>query len=278
MGSKNNLQDIINNQIETFLKDIAKEERFKSYKIEKEPGSMKGDGYLGVITAVYITGNTGSGEEKTLHLIVKTASKSDAVRVETPLENVFEREIYMYNTVIPAFQRLEKERNLLLPLYSAKCYRASMVDKNEVLIFENLKQSGYCAWKRGAPMNHDHVCLVMAELGRFHAKSLAMRDLEPERFKILTDSMYDIYDKFLEKADFITMFENQCRKALDSLDPVVDKNPYATFKTFIDEELKIFFTSLSKYVDRYSVILHGDCHSNNMMFKYEVSLFYKVIK
>ncbi|KAF2901786.1 hypothetical protein ILUMI_04402 [Ignelater luminosus] len=269
MGDVDHLNDIINNQVEVFLKEIAEEEGFETYKIEKAPGSMKGDGYLGAITAVYVIGKISSGEEKTLHLIVKTASKSDAVRVEAPLADVYEREIYMYKTVIPAFHRLEKERNLSRSLNSAKCYKACMVEKNEALIFENLKVSGYSVWEKGIPMKHDHVSLVMSDYGRFHAMSLAMRDQEPERFKNLTRSMHDIFDKFMEKADFTKMFVNQCRKALKSLDPVADKKSYNTFKKFIDEKLEVFFTNMAQYVDDYSVILHGDCHSNNMMFKYE---------
>ncbi|KAF2893917.1 hypothetical protein ILUMI_12260 [Ignelater luminosus] len=268
MTNVNNLKDRIDNQIEVLLKTVAEEEGFQNYKIEKAPGSMKGDGYLGLITAVCITGKTDSGKEKTLHLIVKSASKSDAVRVETPLSNVFDREIYMYNTVIPAFQRFEKERNLPPFSGSAKCYKACMVDKSEALILENLKEAEYSVWERRLPMEHDHVSLVMAEYGRFHTISLAMKDQEPERFKKLTENMYDIFAMFMEKANFMKMFENQCRKALDSLDVVTDKKAYTTFKTFIDEELHKFINNLPKLVDKYSVILHGDCWANNMLFKY----------
>ncbi|KAF2901789.1 hypothetical protein ILUMI_04405 [Ignelater luminosus] len=269
MSNINNLKVRVDNQIQFLLKALVEEEGFQNYKIEKAPGAIKGDGYLGLITAICVTGKTNSGKEKTLHLVVKSASKSDAVRVETPLSNVFDREIYMYNTVIPAFRRFEKERNLSPFSSSAKCYKACMIEKSEAIVLQNLKEAGYSMWERRLPMEHDHISLVMTEYGRFHAISLAMKDQVPERFQKLTDSMYDIFAIFMEKASLLRMFKKQCIRALDSLDSIIDKNAYTAFKTFIDRELDEFLNNLPKAVDKYSVVLHGDCWTNNMMFKYE---------
>lgn len=273
MSNVNNLKNRIDNEIASLLKNVAEEEGFQDYKIETALGAIKGDGYLGLITAIYVTGKTNTGKEKTLPLIVKSASKSDAVRVETPLSNIFDREIYMYNTVIPAFRIFEKERNVSPFSSSAKCYKAGMIEKSEALILENLKEAGYSVWERRIPMEHDYVSLVMKEYGRFHAISFAMRDQEPARFKKLTENMYDVYSMFMEREPFVRMFENQCKRALNALHSIADKKAYVTFKTFIDEELRRFIKYLSKLVDKYSVVLHGDCWANNMMFKCEVSYF-----
>ncbi|KAF2901787.1 hypothetical protein ILUMI_04403 [Ignelater luminosus] len=269
MSSISNLKERIDNQIELLLKAVAEEACLQNYKIEKAPGAVKGDGYLGYITAICISGKTDSGKEKTLHLVVKSASKSDAARVETPLAELFDREIYMYNTVIPTFQKFEKQRNVCPFSSSAKCYQACMLEKSEALILQNLKEDGYSVWERRLPMEHDHVSLVMREYGRFHAISFAMKDQEQEQFEKLTASMDDVFTMFLEKADSIKLYQKQCRKALDSLDLIADKNAYATFKTFIDEGLHKFMSNLPELVDKYSVVLHGDCWTNNMMFKYE---------
>ncbi|KAF2901788.1 hypothetical protein ILUMI_04404 [Ignelater luminosus] len=265
MSSISNLKERIDNQIELLLKAVAEEECLQNYRIEKAPGAVKGDGYLGHITAICITGKTDSGKEKTLHLVVKSASKSDAVRVETPLADLFDREIYMYNTVIPTFQRFEKQRNVCPFSSSAKC----MIDKSEALILENLKEDGYSVWERRLPMEHDHVSLVMREYGRFHAISFAIKDQEPEQFRKSTEIMHDVFTAFLEQADLIKLYQNPCKKALHSLDLIADKNAYTTFKSFIEEELHKFMNNLPNLVDKYSVVLHGDCWTNNMMFKYE---------
>ncbi|KAF2893918.1 hypothetical protein ILUMI_12261 [Ignelater luminosus] len=75
MSNINNLKDRIDNRIELLLKAVAEEEGFQDYKIEKAPGAIKGDGYLGFITAICVTGKTNSGKEKTLHLMPTRADQ-----------------------------------------------------------------------------------------------------------------------------------------------------------------------------------------------------------
>ncbi|KAF2893914.1 hypothetical protein ILUMI_12257 [Ignelater luminosus] len=269
MNGVNNLEGRIDNEIELLLKNIAEEEGFKNYKIEKAVGSTKGDGYVGLMTAISIVGKTNFGKEKELHLMVKGASKNDALRAELCVTSIFERETCMYDTVIPSFCKLEEEKGLEPFSGSPKCYKACMIDKSEALILKNLRKDGYSLWKKKVPMEHDHVSLVLKEFGRFHAVSLAMRDQQPETFKNLTENMYDIFVMCIEKVDFITALKKLCINGLDSLDALKDSKAYHIFQKFIDEELETFLKSLSKLVDNYSVILHGDGWTNNMMFKYE---------
>ncbi|KAF2893915.1 hypothetical protein ILUMI_12258 [Ignelater luminosus] len=269
MSNVNNLEGRIDNQIELLLKNIAEEEGFKDYKIEETIGSAKGDGYVGLMTAISIVGKTELGEEKVLHLIVKSAPKIDAVRDELCVTSMFEREIYMYDTVIPTFRKLEEEKGLEPFSSSPRCYKACTVEKSEALILENLRQGGYSLWEKKVPMEHDHVSLVMKEFGRFQAMSLAMRDQQPEKFKSLNENLFDILLMFIEKSDFITALRKLCINGLHSLDSLKDSKAYNIFQKIIDEDLSKFIQNLPQLVDNYSVILHGDGWTNNMMFKYE---------
>lgn len=103
---------------------------FSRVTVGKFVGKNKGEGYLGEITLVQISGKdgrsrSGGGKRKTLDLVIKCAAKSENLRKQTPISDVYDREISMYNDVFPLFQQFESERNIAEPfswfVYCSKC-------------------------------------------------------------------------------------------------------------------------------------------------------------
>jgi hypothetical protein len=79
------------------------------YTITLEGKSSNADGYLGNIIFITVVGKT-KGQNKSFNLVVKSSKESSLLRQQTPIKEAFDKEIYIYNTVLPAFRKFQKER------------------------------------------------------------------------------------------------------------------------------------------------------------------------
>jgi hypothetical protein len=127
------------NKSEKWIQLIVKSEDLVEYKIHIEGKSKKDEGYLSNIVFVTVNGKTTTGEEKCLNLVIKSSKPSDIFRQQIPMKEIFEKEIYIYNSVVTSFRKFQEEmgkENFLD--FLSRCYAAQISDSSELLIFENL--------------------------------------------------------------------------------------------------------------------------------------------
>ncbi|KAJ8926077.1 hypothetical protein NQ315_009933 [Exocentrus adspersus] len=250
----------------TWVQAAMTKEGIRNYKLDVSGNSVKGDGYLGEVTFVEVTPDLGS---KRIHLVVKSAKTSDEFRQQTPVKEAYERETFMYTRVFPVFEEFQKEFAAEARFDKlARCYGACSENKKEALIMENLKVAGFEIHDRYAPQNLNHALYVFQNYGKLHAVSLAMKLKEPVLFEKLTRNMTDVMGKFLLQSKLVPSLT----KCFESAVEVLQRNgredlagKYRKVKDGLEE-------CLTGYVNpemAESVILHGDCWNNNMMFKYE---------
>ncbi|KAF2904586.1 hypothetical protein ILUMI_01584 [Ignelater luminosus] len=257
---------VVNDNVKLLLQKVAKTEGFSKYEIKSSSGSVKGGGYTGIIISICITGEDQTRKSKTLHLIVKSAPCSKALRENIPLVAIFEREIYMYSTVFPALHALEIEKKLPIFHFAPQFYKANRSLNSESVVLENLKETGYVMYNAISPMNEEHVSLVLTKYARLHALSLVMRDQNINEFRKIVEPLEDVLVKFL-LGDFLNTIVHRCTKAKESLDPEVDKNVIQLYSNFVSD-IPSYLVQVLEVVEECSAILHGDCWCNNMMFKY----------
>ncbi|KAF2889064.1 hypothetical protein ILUMI_17109 [Ignelater luminosus] len=246
------------------LASIAEQEGVLDCRLDN-PEAGAGRGYLGNINFVQLHGKTKCGKEKQLHFVVKTATTNDTLR-RTAVINVFKREIQMYKFVLPALYNFEKEKGIGNPLASVpQCYYASSKTVPEILILEDLIQSGYRIWNHTLLMDDSHVRIVVQEYARFHAVSFALQDQNPLKFKELTKNLDNIFDRFMMGTGTFHAFIRKSKLALASLDS--NTKTFTKYKQFLcGVEQK--YSDLIATCNQYYVILHGDSWCNNLLFKY----------
>lgn len=254
---------------------VAKSEGFVDYKIETTAGSKNGDNFLGVVTAVTVTGMrrmiNGAIESDALHLICKAPPLSEIRKKNWKSKLVFEREIYIYTKLLPAFDRFQREKGLNesdLFLAYPKVYACDVDDANDMytLIMEDLTMKNFKMWPKSELISLDHELLVLRELAKFHAISFAMENQRPNEFaefKRLTDLTYGVIINGSLKHHFDKVIERTAKQ--------MQNRKHA-------EILQRFRKSYTKSVERlllgeisteFAVIRHGDCWNNNFMFEYD---------
>lgn len=255
------------------LKKIADEEGFTDYTFDVSAGSNHGDGFLALIKRVIING-TRNGKTEKLPLICKLMPTSKARRDQFNSDAVFIREAFMYGEVLPTFAAFQKEKGLSLEdgfCEYPKCY-GTMDDKETdrfVIVMEDLKARGYELFDKFRPADFNHVKLFVESLGKFHAVSFALKDQRPEifaKFKHLKDIfLQQVEDQPDAMGQMFTFFMD---KSIAAFKPEEEAEIKALtkLKGSIAEELRR--TGSGENSEPFSVVNHGDCWNNNMMYVY----------
>lgn len=250
---------------QVLIEKVAGKEGFSDYETEVSRASVKGDGYLGIILMVNLVTT-----DRKLSLILKVAEPSGELRKKFVVRKAYLREIYVYQEIFTAFTKFQEEEGVQNGFHAfARIYGSSEEDKQECLLLENLKACGHKLWNRQIPMPSDHISLVFAEYGKFHAVSLAMRAKQPEKFEAITKDLRSIFTDSYSMEEF----EYAMKLTLDNGFKAVQGDEKATkaMERYRDDLAK-FLGETAEAPEDAIVVTHGDCWCNNMLFKYEVGI------
>lgn len=245
------------------LNEIAKENGITNCTIEQSKTSSKGDNYVAEIKFVTI-----SGDNRQLNVIVKKSPVNEDFRKFFPVEHIFRNEIRVYDTVLRTFRAFQEENNVKDPFDNYPKLFGNCEEKySECLVLEDLIRSGYRHWNRKLEMDTEHIKLVMATYGKFHAVSFALKKKYPDKFQELSGLL-----KQPEEWQSST-FGGFLKNVVPAIQKAVTGNVVLE-KAFqrLTDDLETYFLQLKSEYDDVSVINHGDCWNNNMLFKYKVGI------
>lgn len=259
--------------ITTNIEKVAKNEGFIDCKIETTAGSKPGDNFLGVLTAITVSGMrmiNGVAKSDALYLICKAPPLSEIRKKNWKSKMVFDREIYIYTKLLPAFVRFQREKGLSeTDLFSAypKVYACEVNDANDmyILIMEDLTVKNFKMWPKNELITLDHELLVLRELAKYHAISFAMKDQRPNEFAEftkLTDITYDVIINGSLKNHFDKIIERAANEMENSKHSEILHKFRKSYTKSMENLL------LGEISTEFAVIRHGDCWNNNFLFKY----------
>lgn len=255
------------------LDKIAEAERFTDYNYEMKAGSNHGDNFLGVMTAITLTGNKGeNGKSYTdlLHLLCKAPPSNPARNENFKTDVVFKRELYMYSTVLPAFTRFQIEKNLSESERLTSFPRVFVCEEctendTYILIMEDLRPKRYEMWPKELVVPLPNELLVMRELGKLHGISFAMKDQRPHEFDALKPNT-DPLSQIILHGKLRIFIDKSIERAANALKNPAHKQLMLDFgKTYVETIDSFVIGPLSK---EFAVINHGDCWNNNFLFQY----------
>lgn len=259
--------------ITTGVKKVAKNAGFIDFTIETTAGSQHGDNFLSVMTAITVSGMRmvdGTTRADKLYLICKAPPLSEIRKKNWKSKMVFDREIYIYTKLLPAFDRFQRERGLSEAdsfLAYPKVYACEMNEINDmyILIMEDLTMRNFKMWPKNVLITLDHQLMVLRELGKYHAISFAMNDQRPNEFaefKQLTDVTFDIIINGSLKNHFDKIIERAANEMQNPKHAEIFDKFRKTYTKSMENLL------LGEIGTEFAVIRHGDCWNNNFLFKY----------
>ncbi|KAJ9599336.1 hypothetical protein L9F63_010182 [Diploptera punctata] len=215
---------------------------------------------------------TTSHDGKELNLFLKTLP-GDLLRKELFDSPVyFRNEVAFYKNVFPKFEEFQRSRIKEQEAFSAVpfCYHAFSDGEKDTIVLKNIKSDGFMMPNSREVLGLPELHLVMRELGRFHAVSLAMKDQEPEKFKTIKDSLEETVwnERFIEKLGK-RMFTDTCEGAFRLVKEThaADSRYSVALQRLRDNIVDVMKHQVSPN-EPLSVITHGDFWVNNFMFQY----------
>ncbi|XP_059616626.1 uncharacterized protein LOC132261709 [Phlebotomus argentipes] len=252
--------------IEKVLQTCENDLTIKIDSVECEAGSRQGDNYMSLIKRAAVQGKCRDSDYQR-KLIVKRQISSISRRQLFRCDEAFANEIAAYTQVLPHLRDFSGDR---LPY--PECLFAGFDDsQKEVIILEDLRESGFEMEDRLKGLDYPHCSLVMQELGNLHAISLAMKATQPETFERMKRSISEIVYCPEAREVISNTLECSLRDTLASL-RVTNANGDLTGAIGRIEQLQgSMYDIMSRHVldneDSWLVICHGDIWINNLMFR-----------
>uniref|UniRef100_A0A0K8SPR6 CHK kinase-like domain-containing protein n=1 Tax=Lygus hesperus TaxID=30085 RepID=A0A0K8SPR6_LYGHE len=234
----------------------------KVIAIEDASGVVgKGENYLSEIERVKGTVLLGSGKTKKVSLIIKNQHETEQMKKLSLELGVFFREITMYRDILPKMEDLLDEINDPEGIMWGRCYDYRLYDQ---LVFEDLSESGYRMADRKKQLGLQSALLVVKNLAKFHALTRILLDRGEIPMDIFGKHVWSrntemtvkmVTDSAERLIKFMKTWGDEWQEAAERLQnalPVLGKR--------LVEELEA-------KPEEFSVLCHGDCWTNNMLFK-----------
>ncbi|XP_052869562.1 uncharacterized protein LOC128275187 [Anopheles cruzii] len=253
------------------LEKLAPREGFTEgrFSITFDLGSSKGDGFVGQMYKAIVTEGA-----RSVPYLCKIPPLDDTRREQFHAMAAFAREALVYDKLLPKIYEYQREKGLTSPgegfFHAPRCYHAHCDEATQesVIVMEDLRLRNFQMWNKHNPIDYDHAKLFMEHIGRLHAVSLAMKRDRPEEFEPF--KLANPFDPLLvEGGPFHNMLLSQFQMVIDALDEqdTVERTKVEQLKLDIFDEMQR--CGNAALAEPYAVINHGDCWTNNMMFRYK---------
>lgn len=241
---------------------FASKNGFSNPNYAFEPGSQKGDNFMGIITKLNLED---VGSNKVLSVVVKTAASDPNTRAVMHIHAMFGREVWMYRNLIPIFKSIRKQSENDI-LQFPECIEASDEDGNEWLAFEDMCSKGYSLHRpRLSSLDETHMKIALTALAEFHALSFVLKHQDLLLFNKLTKQVPDtVFPPKSEGEMFKSYLGNVVERALNVIS---NKEHKEKLEKFCDNLYEKIIEVLQP--NQYRVFCHGDYWKNNIMFKYK---------
>lgn len=258
--------------VQQLLEKIAHREGFTDgFKIISRSGSNVGDGFMGVLLSIVITGIRNDNADEELVLVCKIPPMNE-MRLKLAV-SPFKQEIASYEIFLPAFVEFQREKGISESdgfFAFPKCYGTHADDEKSeyALVLEDLRPKGFRMWNKYTPIDYTHVKLAISQLGKFHAISFAMRQQRPDifaQFKTLESGMLKIMYDFPSSTGY---YEKTFDKVLKALQPGDTEEIRRIQHLRYHFKSNLQLSSCGSEAEPFTVFCHGDFWNNNMMFQY----------
>ncbi|XP_075982060.1 uncharacterized protein LOC142980513 [Anticarsia gemmatalis] len=246
--------------IHQILKNLGHEKS----KIVFEPVGQAGDNFVASVKRILVDGENGS-----LRIVAKLAPSNEIVRQTMRSDVLFSNEVIIYTDLLPKFVHMQRKAGIPEEelIKYPKCYGYSAEAPNEVILLEDLKPLGFIMLDRFKPLPNDCMHAILKSFAAFHALSFVLKQREPETFDRYKTNLFDMWaDMSKNEATkfYFLGIESNVLSVLEDPDHInIARNKISDT---INQMKKIYKADRE---NKYSVIVQGDCWTNNVMFRFE---------
>nr|XP_021187394.2 uncharacterized protein LOC110374136 [Helicoverpa armigera] len=246
-----------------FINKVVNEQDLKVKKVVFHQLGQAGDNFMGNVKRINIEGENGN-----MNMIIKIAPSNEVARQTYQSGLMFRNEHVVYTKVLPKFVQLQKAAGVPPEeqLKYAKCYGSLSEEPNEVIILEDLSESGFSMMDKFKSLPDNYVRNFLKSFAVLHSLSYALKSQEPAFYKQLKEDLKDPWSSF---GDFqIQMLKDTMEAGF--LEIIQNEDHKNLLKNKITDGILERKKMIESENDRnHTIIQHGDGWTNNILFKLE---------
>lgn len=251
------------------LATIARNEQLTDYTVECGAGAKHGDGFMSNMLGITLV-----TAERRLPLICKLQlaeqPKPSDGKIAMDASLYFKREVLMYSKILPQLAQLQRAHGLTPEsgFFSyPHCYVAEMAEpaSESIIVLEDLRERQFELWNKLETMPFEAVAHLLQQLGRLTGLSFVLRDQQPALFAELEQLDDFLAGVLVNVESMAAIFDSATQQAIELVDADKDKT---LLRAFIGGWRELTLSRRApERLGRFGVLVHGDCHINNMMFR-----------
>uniref|UniRef100_A0A6P7F7B7 Rho-associated protein kinase let-502 n=1 Tax=Diabrotica virgifera virgifera TaxID=50390 RepID=A0A6P7F7B7_DIAVI len=231
--------------------------------------TVPGDNYGSHIYKVDMKMKNESGGIEDLNVVAKQIPDSEFYQEVFNIQVTFNMEKEFYNTIVPRLYEFQKKYNVPVSDSFPKFYGArnnlngvnNVVDKDGLIILENLKIKGYVNLERTIGFDLSTSRLILEDLARFHATTLALKLKEPENFEKKIKPYCSCFLKLPAPLD-LAYEGNQLALVLEEEEIGRKLMPQ------LRKSMKYMGTLRTTFREPFATVVHRDFWVNNIMLQF----------
>lgn len=249
------------NLFENVLREILPE--YKQIKNFKAYNALQpGENYATVMLKIELQVQLNDESILTETLMMKIPHDSDMYREQMSKWNMFSIESLMYHDIVPELEQIYDDAGLKVK-FSPQGY--TLPTDREYVLLEDLKKKNFRNTNRQEGLDMEHCEMVLKKIAQWHAGS-AVRIYRKGQYPKQHVQGVPNKDGF----EFIqSMMEHCIGNVLKTAKGLSGHEQYYEQMEKLSKNFtQIFYDKVEVDPNDFNVINHGDCWSNNIMFRY----------
>ncbi|XP_037817362.1 uncharacterized protein LOC119607493 [Lucilia sericata] len=224
-----------------------------------------GENYATIMLRVEAEIELKDGSSKSITLMLKTANNNEMFREMMKNHNIFDVEATMYRDIVPELEQMYKDVGVEVR-FGAKSYELS-TDQPYILL-EDLKPKGFENVNRLEGLDMEHTHSVLNKLAQWHAASANRVALKGPYDRSICEGYVKEETRDITETLFRNLFKVHldCAKSYDGHELY-----YERLREQLDGRTDELYDTAKLDLNEFNVLNHGDCWSNNVMFKHDAS-------
>ncbi|XP_018057094.1 PREDICTED: uncharacterized protein LOC108692984 isoform X2 [Atta colombica] len=247
--------------MEKILRKSENDDSIQVTHIVSKPATSKGDNYTSDMIRITAEYSRNSKIKEKKSIIIKLSPVHGVRQKIVTQADLFHTEMSMMSDTLDKMNKLLEPKHRL----SAKILYAQN-ENPTLLMIEDLASLGFQMADRSSGLDLDHSLMAYRGLARFHAASVVVCEKNPKQKEMYSKGMF-----YNQHSSEMKSFFNMGSKALaDEIANWPEAKKYSEKVSKLSDHMyQIGIDAHMLCEDEFNVINHGDCHMNNMLFKYD---------
>lgn len=221
-----------------------------------------GENYATIMVKIEVDVMLKNGQIQKESFMLKVAHDSELYGKEMTKWDMFNTEADMYQQIVPDFEEMYSNKGLKVR-FGAKAYKLDI--KEDYVLLEDLTRKGFKNSPRQECLDMIHCRAVLKKMAQWHAASAKrIENKGPYEYKYAKGM-------FIEsgRSLFNSMLENSLKHLIKSAKKLQNNEEYLSqIENLKGNIVDLFYEQCCVDEQEFNVLNHGDCWSNNIMFKY----------